>query len=158
MPNILIIDDYDLLLHALQLALEDEYTVYAAQSGEDALGLMEVLWPDLVITDLNMPGMSGLELIKRINIVGGDLCVDPVKKSQDNSNTNPQGGHTGPPLQRIRPKIILYTAMVTPGLISYAQGLGVAACLPKPFELGELKNLIKRILSVDFHNKLTNLL
>ena len=30
---------------------------------------------------------------------------------------------------------------------AYAKELGVAACLPKPFELGELKNLIKRILS-----------
>ncbi|MCK5243415.1 response regulator [bacterium] len=149
MKNILIIDDHDFLLHALELALEDEYTVYAAQSGEEALGLMEVLWPDLVITDLNMPGMSGLELIKRINLGGVNLDVDPAKKPQNNSNANPQGGHRGPSLQRIRPKIILYTAMLTPGLIAYAQGLGVAACLPKPFELGKLKNLIKRILSVD---------
>ncbi|MCK5241818.1 response regulator [bacterium] len=95
MKNILIIDDYDLLLAALRLALEEEYFVFTAQSGEAGLGMMELIQPDMVITDMNMPGMSGLELIKRINIVGVDLCVDPVKKLQDNPNTNSQGGHRG---------------------------------------------------------------
>ena len=98
--TILIIDDYDLLLAALRLALEEDYTVFTAQSGEAGLGMMELISPDMVITDMNMPGMSGLELIKRINTVGVDLGVDPGKKLHDNPNpnTNSQGGHIGPPL------------------------------------------------------------
>ncbi|MCK5240821.1 response regulator, partial [bacterium] len=139
MSNILIIDDYNILLDVMKLALEDEHTVHTARSGEEALGLIELLEPDVVITDLNMPGMSGLELIKRIKIVGVDPCVDPTKQSQYNSYVNPQGGHIGPPL-RVHPKIILYTAMLTPGLIAYAKGQGVAACLPKPFVMSDNQN------------------
>ncbi|MCK5243470.1 response regulator [bacterium] len=129
MPNILIIDDYDILLEAMQHALEDEYTVHTARSGEEALGLMELIQPDLVITDMNMPGMSGLELIKRINNVGALLAAS---------------------VDDVHPKIILYTSMLTPELIAYANGLGVAACLPKPFELEDLKRRIKEILNSDY--------
>ena len=93
MPNILIIDDYDILLEAMQHALEDEYTVHTARSGEEALGLMELIQPDLVITDMNMPGMSGLELIKRINNVGALLAAS---------------------VDDVHPKIILYPSMLTP--------------------------------------------
>ncbi|MCK5243458.1 response regulator, partial [bacterium] len=96
MPTILIIDDYDLLLAALRLALEEDYTVFTAQSGKEALGMMELIQPDLVITDLNMPGMSGLELIEYI-----------VRAR----SPRPGSG--------IGPKIILYTARLTPGLIAY---------------------------------------
>jgi CheY-like chemotaxis protein len=128
MPIILIVDDYDMLREVMQLALEDEYTIHTARSGEEALGLMELVEPELVITDLEMPGMSGLELVKRIKNVGA-LLAAPV----DNS----------------RPKIILYTAILTPGLVAYAKGLGVAACLPKPFELEELKRRMKEILDRD---------
>jgi CheY-like chemotaxis protein len=68
--NIFIIDDYDILLEVMQVALEDEHTVHTARSGEEALGLMELLEPEVVITDENMPGMSGLELVERITRIG----------------------------------------------------------------------------------------
>jgi CheY-like chemotaxis protein len=83
---------------------------------------MELIQPDLVITDMNMDGMSGLELIKRITHNGGKFAI---------------------------PKVILYTAMLTPGLVAYSKVMGVVACLPKPFELVELKSMIKKILMAD---------
>jgi CheY-like chemotaxis protein len=67
MPIILIIDDYDMLLDVMRLALEDEYLGHTARNGQEALGLMELVSPDVVITDMDMPEMTGLDLIKAIH-------------------------------------------------------------------------------------------
>src|SRR5437016_1230977 len=63
---LLVEDDYD-SRHALSLLLELEgYKVIAAPDGTTALNLAEEHHPDLMITDICMPGMSGIELTRRI--------------------------------------------------------------------------------------------
>lgn len=64
---ILIIDDEPGVLEGLRFFLEDEgYDVHEALEGKDGLEVFRSVNPDVVVTDLRMPGMSGIELISEI--------------------------------------------------------------------------------------------
>jgi DNA-binding NtrC family response regulator len=65
--RILIVDDEPNARSALVELLRDEgYSVEAAADGFKALGKMDEFAPDLVLTDLKMPGMDGVDLLKRV--------------------------------------------------------------------------------------------
>ena len=65
--SILVVDDDESLRRVTQLQLEEAgHRVLAASNGTEALALIEADPPALVITDLKMPGLSGLELLNRI--------------------------------------------------------------------------------------------
>ena len=65
--RILIVDDDDFLRESLTDDLCDDYEVYAASSGEEALKVLADLQRlDLILLDVKMPGMSGYELHERI--------------------------------------------------------------------------------------------
>jgi len=65
--RILIVDDDASLRRVLQVQLEQEgYQVSAAASAQQTLSILQLRPIDLVITDLRMPGLSGLELLKHI--------------------------------------------------------------------------------------------
>ncbi len=66
MPVILIVDDTLTVLDLLEHLLETEYTVFKASSGEEGWDLFSRESVDLVITDIDMPGISGLELLERV--------------------------------------------------------------------------------------------
>lgn len=59
----LVVEDQQLLRHVLREVLERIARVAAARDGHEALRLVQELRPDVVITDLSMPGMDGLELL-----------------------------------------------------------------------------------------------
>ena len=67
-PRVLLVDDHDLFRTGLRNLLEDEGVdvVAEAGAGEDALRVVRELQPDVVVMDLNMPGMNGVEATKRI--------------------------------------------------------------------------------------------
>lgn len=66
-PEILIIDDDTSLRRVLEYNLQEAgYAVSAAASGEEGLRLFAEVSPALVITDMNMPGMSGMEVLKSV--------------------------------------------------------------------------------------------
>ncbi|MBT8154812.1 response regulator [Epibacterium ulvae] len=78
MAHILIVDDEPLLREELQESLElEDYEVSTAESGPDALELCDVMAFDVVVTDLKMPKMGGLELIRKLKETGfgGQLIV-----------------------------------------------------------------------------------
>ena len=60
---VLVVEDQQLLRHVLREVLERIARVAAARDGHEALRLVHELRPDVVITDLSMPGMDGLELV-----------------------------------------------------------------------------------------------
>jgi len=61
--KIFVIDDQKGIRAMITEALKEEnYQVYSAGGGIEALALLQKIKPDLIILDLKMPGMSGLEL------------------------------------------------------------------------------------------------
>ncbi|HEY9449777.1 MAG TPA: sigma-54 dependent transcriptional regulator [Gemmatimonadaceae bacterium] len=66
-PTILVVDDERTLARAIKLYLADfDYDVETAGDAEKALELLEALRPDVVFLDVQLPGMSGMELLRRI--------------------------------------------------------------------------------------------
>lgn len=67
--RVLVVDDQQTYRDAAQFVIEmsDGFEVAGtAASGEESLGLTEQLSPDLVLMDINLPGISGLEATRRI--------------------------------------------------------------------------------------------
>jgi signal transduction histidine kinase len=65
--KILLVDDEADIREVLEIALKDlGYTVLAAANGEQALRIFKEASPPLVLTDIKMPSMDGIELLKRI--------------------------------------------------------------------------------------------
>ena len=74
--HILVVDDDESLRRVTQVQLQQAgYEVTTAAEGNQALALARERAPDLVITDLRMPGMSGLDLLKRIRAEYRDMIV-----------------------------------------------------------------------------------
>jgi len=66
-PNqlaVLIVEDNDDLRIYLKENLEDQYEILQAESGRQALSILEKRIPDLILSDIMMPGMDGIELCK----------------------------------------------------------------------------------------------
>lgn len=73
---VLIIDDEPSLRDGLKEFLDDEgYDVHLAANGNEGLTVFQRLKPDLVVTDLRMPGISGMELIRHIKTAHRDTAV-----------------------------------------------------------------------------------
>ena len=115
--NILLVDDEETLRCVLKESLAGEgYNVDVANDGFQALERFKMVPYDLLITDLRMHGMDGLQLIRE------------VKK--DNLQIN----------------VIIITAYGSGETIKEAMSLGVIELINKPFKLQETKDGITRIL------------
>jgi len=74
--TILLVDDEDDIREVLSISLADMgYTVSAAQDGKEAIGIFKELNPPIVLTDIKMPGMDGIELLQEIKRVNPDTEV-----------------------------------------------------------------------------------
>lgn len=74
--KVLIVDDHPVVRAGLRrlLSNEPETEIVEAADGESAVGVFPDLQPDLVILDLNLPGLSGLEVIGRIKHEHPNAC------------------------------------------------------------------------------------
>ena len=74
--KILVIDD-DASIHLVfRDEMEEEgYEVHSAFSGKEALSGLKIMTPDLVVLDIHMPGMDGLEVLRKIKEHNRDLKV-----------------------------------------------------------------------------------
>jgi len=117
-PSILIVEDEKLLLGSLKKALSrDGYQVVTATCGEDALASFKENNPDLVLLDVRLPGMDGMQVLKRI-------------KSQDGSV----------------PIVIMTAFSGIKGAVE-AIKLGAHDYVAKPFDIEELKFILARCLA-----------
>jgi two-component system chemotaxis response regulator CheY len=67
MPTVLLVDDARTILMTVGMMLTRHgFTVVTAGDGREALDLLATTTPDLIITDLNMPRMDGLTLVKEV--------------------------------------------------------------------------------------------
>ena len=66
--RVLLVDDHDLFRTGLRNLLEEEGVIVAGEAGTgaEALRMVEELAPDVVVMDLNMPGMTGVEATRQI--------------------------------------------------------------------------------------------
>jgi len=119
--RILIVDDDPSLLRLLTIRLHAAgYDVNAAESGEQALAALEVVLPDLIITDLRMDGMDGMTLF------------DNVRKDHP-----------------LLPVIILTAHGSIPDAVA-ATSRGVYGFLTKPFDSANLLEQVERAMSISF--------
>jgi len=91
--SVLIVDDVKDIRDLIALFLEDLEVeiVGEAIDGHQALDLMDSLQPDIVFLDINMPGVTGLEILDKIKdnnsifpvIVSGDGDFETIKTSLD---------------------------------------------------------------------------
>lgn len=79
--NILLVDDHELFRSGIKSILQsrDDFVVVGeAASGEDAIHKIRKLLPDLVLMDVNMPGIGGMEATRRLQRMYPDLPVIAV--------------------------------------------------------------------------------
>ncbi len=74
--NILLVEDEPLIREAFTLRLSERgYEVQTARSGEEGIGILRTSPPDIVVLDMVMPGMSGLDLLKEMRAMSLEIPV-----------------------------------------------------------------------------------
>lgn len=115
LANILVVDDTEAICKALRDVLTMAgYGVRTAPSGERALQILETAQMDLVITDLKMSGISGIQLLKKV---------------KEKSPATP---------------VIILTGFGDMDSVVEAMHLGVADYLKKPFSVNEVLQVTSR--------------
>jgi two-component system, NtrC family, response regulator AtoC len=114
MPTILIVDDDDAIRGTLFDLLSDRYECHTASMAEEALQYLEIERYDAVLTDIAMPGLTGIELLHRV-----------------------QQGNSGTPVILISGK---GTEQDNESLIR----MGAFAYVSKPFNLDQIELLVER--------------
>jgi two-component system, NtrC family, response regulator AtoC len=115
--KILVVDDEQLIRWSLEQNLKKQgYEVFSAGSGEDALRIVREESPDLVLQDIQLPGISGLEVLEKIKEHDEEIIV------------------------------IMVTALGVLETAVKAMRLGAHDYINKPFNLDELAIVIKKAL------------
>lgn len=84
MAKILIVEDEEELRNAIRRTLElSGFDVEVAEDGNRALSSIQKDTPDLVLSDIFMPGMEGLEMIRKISVLHPNLPVVVMTGSLD---------------------------------------------------------------------------
>ncbi len=114
-PKILVVDDETSLLNTLEILLRGEgFDFIGAASGREALDRLEEVGPDIVLTDVRMPGVSGIDLLTAVRERDSELPV------------------------------ILMTAQASLQTAMQAVNHGAFHYLQKPFANADLINLCRR--------------
>src|SRR5665811_2318099 len=79
--NVLIVEDEPDIRYLLKDILKDDYIVYEAEDGQKALELIGKVLPAIVICDVMMPNMNGLELCNRMKNAPGTCQVPFISVS-----------------------------------------------------------------------------
>ena len=115
-PVVLVVDDDPGVRESFRLILEDDYELLEAADGPKALETVKITHVDLVLLDLRLPGMDGIEVLERLKVFDEHL------------------------------EVILVTAVQTVRSAVVAMKLGAFDYVTKPFEEEEIVPLIRRAL------------
>jgi DNA-binding NarL/FixJ family response regulator len=87
-PRVLLVDDHDLFRRGLRTLLEAEGVdvVGEADTGRDALAQISVLAPDVVVMDLNMPGITGSEATAKMSMTAPTTRVLVLSASNQDAD------------------------------------------------------------------------
>ncbi len=82
--RVLVVDDEPRIVHTLQAYLEREgYQVESALDGPSTLQAVRTFAPDLVILDIMLPGMDGIEVLRRLRQESGVYVLILTAKSEE---------------------------------------------------------------------------
>lgn len=98
--NILIVDDSESIREILKSLLEKEkYTIKTANNGVEALKIASIYQFDLIITDLHMPEMDGIEFIAKVRELENykfiPILILTTETQQEEKNRAKEAGATG---------------------------------------------------------------
>ena len=115
--SILVVDDEHLIRWSLEQSLKKQgYDVSTAASGEEALKQVQDDAPELMLLDIQLPGMDGLEVLERVKEIDSDIIV------------------------------VMVTALGVLETAVKAMRLGAHDYINKPFNLDELSIIVKKAL------------
>ena len=115
--HILVVDDEQPVRESMEMILEDHYFVFMAETGEQALRVLKKRAVDLVVLDVSMPGMGGMETLNRIM-----------------------------ELSRARPEVVMLSATDSARLGVQAVKEGAFDYITKPFDSQDLLEVIRKAL------------
>jgi DNA-binding NtrC family response regulator len=131
--RLLIVDDEEASRYGMRRALTTfGYSVSEADSAEAARILIKQQEPDLMLLDVNLPGMSGLEFLKELQQAKGLETFKRISEAKGNALGAFEHG----------PVVILITAHGSERMAVEAVKSGAYDYLSKPFELDELRLVV----------------
>ncbi|MBM0065821.1 response regulator [Alkalicoccobacillus gibsonii] len=117
MKKLLVVDDqYGIRVLLNEILQKDGYAVYQAANGVQALSIVKEENPELILLDMKIPGMDGLEILRRIKVTHPDI------------------------------KVIMMTAYGELNLINEAIELGAVSYFSKPFDIDDVRQVIREHL------------
>ena len=117
MPTILIVDDDAVIRGMLYELFSEKYECHTASTAEEAFQYLEVETYDAILTDIAMPGLTGIELLKRVQFRDSDTPVILISGK----------GNEQDPQQSI--------------------DLGAFAYVSKPFKLIEIEEVVEQAIA-----------
>lgn len=127
--NVLIVDDSSSMRAIIKKTIKvSGFNVgqfLTAEDGTDAMKVLSAEWVDVVLTDINMPNMNGIELIKRM-------------KEDEILETIP---------------VVIVTTEGSERVKKQSMELGVKALIKKPFKPEDIRNALNRIMGEDRDGK-----
>ncbi|RRR78015.1 MAG: response regulator [Candidatus Viridilinea halotolerans] len=120
MPTVLVVDDYAPNNRLLEFVLEQSgFAVIIASDGMHALSTLRDVPVDIVVTDLRMPRLNGLDLVQQLR-ADGQLCTLPI---------------------------VMITASGRDSDATRATGLGVDAFLTRPVDSDDLVAVVRQLMT-----------
>ncbi|TDQ38757.1 response regulator [Aureibacillus halotolerans] len=114
--NILIVDDqYGIRILLNEILVKEGYATFQAANGVQALSILEKERIDLVLLDMKIPGMDGIEILRRMKLLDRDIDV------------------------------MIMTAYGELDMIEEAESLGAKRHFSKPFDIDDVRGAIRNL-------------
>lgn len=114
--KILIVDDqYGIRILLNEVFNKEGYQTFQAANGLQALDIVTKERPDLVLLDMKIPGMDGIEILKRMKVIDESI------------------------------RVIIMTAYGELDMIQESKDLGALTRFAKPFDIDEIRDAVKNI-------------
>jgi DNA-binding NtrC family response regulator len=114
--QIVVVDDDQGILESFDVMLGDEYPLVTLDNGFEAVEYVKSHRPRLMFLDIKMPGISGMDVLKKLRREKIDIAV------------------------------VIVTATTQHHYEREAEGLGISAYLRKPFEVDDVETITRRVL------------
>lgn len=112
--KILIVDDqFGIRVLLNEIFQKEGYDTYQAANGVQALDIVTKTSPDIVLLDMKIPGMDGIEILKRMKVIDHEI------------------------------RVIIMTAYGELDMIQEAKSLGALAHFTKPFDINDIRQAVR---------------